>query len=136
MSEDVQPIENTANPVEIPAGALPLAKSDRVSWEQKMLDEQGFSLQKIRHLKVKSGGNNEYYIFSDDNEFKTVEAETALTAIEKGEVPSPFKVVHAHCRLEDIIPQDKLEYVASDDDSGVQKNADKDIAPEKADGQG
>ncbi len=80
-------------------------------WENEMLHEQGFSELELNKLQRKGADKNEYLVFANKDEFKTVEAETATLAMETSQTPNPHKITHLYCRLDDIITLEKLEFV-------------------------
>jgi hypothetical protein len=90
------------------------------AWENEMLYEQGFAELELNKLKLKGADKNEYLVFANEDEFKAVEAETATLAMEKSETPNPHKITHEHCRLDDIIKLEKLEFVVKKEEVGVQ----------------
>ena len=92
--------------------------------EAVMPQDSGFSPIDLRHLKRKKAEGDEYFVYSDKTEFKTVEAETAIIVIEKeGEGSSPYKIVPAYRRIDDVLSKDFLEYVEEPDADGVEGEA-------------
>jgi len=70
---------------------------------------QGFDFIDPRKIHVKDSEKSEYYVYSDSNDYKAVEADTVVKALEGSEIAKPYKIFHAHCRLDDIIAKEKLE---------------------------
>ncbi len=97
-----------------------LGNEQMPEWEVKMLQEQGFSEMGLPHLKRKKSEADEYFVYSTKTEFKTVEAETAILAIEKEGI-KPYKVVPAHRRIEDVLNKENVEYVEEKTDLGVKE---------------
>lgn len=60
-------------------------------------------------LTRKGATANEYLVYSDSTNFKTVEAQTAMMAIASSEIVEPFKVVHAFCRMDTLFDLQTLE---------------------------
>jgi hypothetical protein len=92
-------------------------------WESKMLHEQGFTELELNKLRRKGIDKNEYLVYFNKNEFKAIEAETATLAMETSENTNPHKIIHSYCRLDDIIKLENLEFIAKEEDSGVQTEA-------------
>lgn len=84
-------------------------------WMRKMVIEQNFSATRLPKLQRKKSSLNEYFVYSDKEEFKLVEAETAVDAAQKSEIENPYKVVPAHKRIADVLQNEDLEYVENDD---------------------
>jgi hypothetical protein len=80
-------------------------------WENEMLYKQHFDLLAFENLKCKGSERNEYNVYINENEFKTVEAPTVTLAINASEIAKPFKIINVHCRIKDVIPLADLEYI-------------------------
>lgn len=74
-------------------------------------------------LERKRSSGREYYVYSDEETFKVVQAETAIKAIEASEIQAPLKVLHAHCRMPHSIAGLDLQFskvvTISLDDIGI-----------------
>jgi hypothetical protein len=79
--------------------------------DQQMLIEQGFDSLDLPLLKRKGAETNEYYVYSSESEFKTITAETATLAMASSEIPLPLRIIHAHCRIKDIVESERLEFI-------------------------
>jgi hypothetical protein len=83
-------------------------------WQGGDPAEQGYSLMPIPKLRRQDAKANEYYVYSNSTEYKAIEAESAIAAVTNSQIPSPFKVMHMHMRLADVIDSQKLEYINND----------------------
>lgn len=101
-------------------------------WERDMLAKQGFNGVDLPKLSRKRGAASEYYVYSDKDEFKSIEADTAVIAIEKSELEQPYKVVPAHKRIDDIVQNEDLEYVENNPASATSDEAAAEDVPEAA----
>ncbi len=89
--------------------------------------EQGFCDMGFPLLKRKGAENNEYYVYVDETEFKTVIADTVVLAIEKCEIAAPYKVIPAHRRIDDVVKNENLEFVRQEEESEVVSAAEAEI---------
>ncbi len=80
-------------------------------WVLSLLEEQGFGKIEVPNLQRKNIDTHEYLIYSGEDEPKTIHADTAIEAMEQSELESADKIVHANCRLDDVIKQDRLEQI-------------------------
>jgi len=96
-------------------------KEERI-WTGPSAEEVGFNLVQFPKLRRKRVDCQEYLVYSDENEFKLVEADTVFLAMEKSEIETPLKVIPAHKRIDDVLASEDLE--CSDDLVADEQQAD------------
>jgi len=107
----VSEIDDTTNMPEQGISAMPVGQTVEVSsGDAAMVDDSGFKLLNLPILyRPDAYQRVQYNVYSDEFEFKTVDADNALEALAMSDSKPAFKVVNAHCRIDDIIGQSLLE---------------------------
>jgi len=79
-------------------------------WHGGTQEEQGYNVLPLPNLQRPNAKDNEYYVYQNETEYKSVEAESAASAVIASKIESPHKVIHAHSRLAGVMDANKLEY--------------------------
>ncbi len=83
-------------------------------WTGGTAIEQGYNVLPLPSLKRIDAKNNEYHVYSNETEFKKIEADSVVNAVIASQINDPVKVIHAHTRVADVMDTTKLEYQGND----------------------
>lgn len=91
-----------------------------------------FSPMALPKLQLKNPPQHEYVIYENKTEYKIVQANTALEAMEQCGITKPHKIIHMGSRLANIIDHCKLVRAAENENAESDSDAEEIQQPQAA----
>lgn len=78
-------------------------------WNGGTPEEQGYSPMVFPKLKRLNAKYTEYYVYKNEKEFASIEADSAMNAASISKIQEPHKILHVHARIADVVHTNQLE---------------------------